>query len=491
MKKKELETNIRHAFESIPSPSLGDDVKAACRPGKAESAGPIRPHVWWPALVAVAAAVTIVFTVAFQMFTPSPSGAWTVSLDVNPSIAVEVDDQESIVAVTALNDDAEAIIGDADYSGQDVAATVHALVASMVENGYLSEVANSVLVSVDSKDVEKAALMQAKLSREIEATLSQSGFAGAVMSQTLHSDKELAALAGQYGISTGKATLIEHIRSLDPLKTFEELATASINELNLLAERLQAEIQSTGTASAKAYIDPQEALRIAAEDAGADIAQLQYEETELDYERGRMCYEVEFVWNNTEYEYDLDAVTGEVLKGKQEAFDDMDDDTRGEYKNLADVTCVDVAEVKATVLTAAGVSETDVTEFDVEWETRNSLLVYEVEFETAGTEYKYIVHAETGEVLDSKTEADNDEDDDDEDDRPLDTTGWVPEDGVKATVLAHAGLTSEDVLDYECEADEKKGVAVYDIEFEANGMEYEYTVDAKTGEIVDSKQKTD
>ena len=35
---------------------------------------------------------------------------------------------------------------------------------------------------------------------------------------------------------------------------------------------------------------------------------------ELDYERGRKVFEIEFFHNGFEYEYDIDAVTGKILK---------------------------------------------------------------------------------------------------------------------------------------------------------------------------------
>ena len=34
----------------------------------------------------------------------------------------------------------------------------------------------------------------------------------------------------------------------------------------------------------------------------------------MDYEHGAMIYELEFDWNGMEYEYDINANTGEILK---------------------------------------------------------------------------------------------------------------------------------------------------------------------------------
>ena len=58
-----------------------------------------------------------------------------------------------------------------------------------------------------------------------------------------------------------------------------------------------------------------EALEKALVDAGVDRDQVDFvKRTELDYEHGRKIYEVEFVKDGVEYEYDIDAETGRVMK---------------------------------------------------------------------------------------------------------------------------------------------------------------------------------
>ena len=479
MKKKPIEQHIKKAFLSLPHDGLSEDVLAACRPTTMTMPQRRRPIRLIPAMTAVAAVLALIVCGVVWWWPHSADVPMTVSLDVNPSIALDVDEHEQIVAVTALNEEAAAVLGNRVYAGQAVADTVQEIIAAMVQQGYLSDVANSVLISVDSDDADKAAQLQTKLSNEVEQALAADGLSGAVMSQTLHSDKELASLAKQYDISIGKATLISRLLELDPLKTFEELAAASIHDLNLLVERLEAEIRATGSPSKTAYIRRDEALRIVVEAVGALQDDVKVYDAELDYERGKMCYEVEFVWNGVEYEYDLDAVTGEILKGKEEEADGTDYDA-GTFKNFADVAYADPLQVKADVLAHAGLTEQDIAEYDIEWDVRRNIFVYDIEFESGRTEYTYHVNAETGEILDSRTEAD----DDDDDEGPTVQTDWIAPEVVKETVRAHAGCREADMYGYECEADTENGAAVYEIEFEYNGVEYEYTVDALTGDIV-------
>ena len=60
----------------------------------------------------------------------------------------------------------------------------------MVKNGYLSDLANSVLVSVENEDREKGAALQQRLTAEIDSILQQNMLEGAVLSQTVDDDPE-------------------------------------------------------------------------------------------------------------------------------------------------------------------------------------------------------------------------------------------------------------------------------------------------------------
>ena len=55
----------------------------------------------------------------------------------------------------------------------------------------------------------------------------------------------------------------------------------------------------------------------------------------------------------------------------------------------------------------------------------------------------------------------------------------------KQIAVAHAGLSIEQVTFSKAELDEEDDIRVYEIEFIHNGVEYEYTINACTGEIMD------
>ncbi len=75
----------------------------------------------------------------------------------------------------------------------------------------------------DSKRMRaRAKPFQKRIAAEIEAILNQNG-GGSVLSQTVSHDAELEKLAAEYGITLGKAKLIQQITSASPLYTFESL----------------------------------------------------------------------------------------------------------------------------------------------------------------------------------------------------------------------------------------------------------------------------
>lgn len=103
-----------------------------------------------------------------------------------------------------------------DFSGSSLDVTVNALIGSMLRNGYLNENANSILVSVDTRDAAKGSALREKLAGEIDSLLRTDTFSGAVLSQTVAADAALQQLAQEYGISLGKAQLVQEIAAKIP-----------------------------------------------------------------------------------------------------------------------------------------------------------------------------------------------------------------------------------------------------------------------------------
>ena len=69
--------------------------------------------------------------------------------------------------------------------------------------------------------------------------------------------------------------------------------------------------------------------------------------------------------------------------------------------------------------------------------------------------------------------------------------GYVGRQAAIRTALAHAGFGEQDVRRLRCELDREDGVMVYEIEFEKDGFEYDYEINAHSGVVQKSKKERD
>lgn len=66
--------------------------------------------------------------------------------------------------------------------------------------------------------------------------------------------------------------------------------------------------------SSSETISKEEAEQIAFDDAGVTREEItEWDQSELDMDNGRQIWEIEFDVNDVEYEYDIDALTGDIL----------------------------------------------------------------------------------------------------------------------------------------------------------------------------------
>lgn len=273
----------------------------------------------WIGLSTAVVAVCVCLFIGLGYFNNNIRVASTIGIDVNPSITVTVNKKEKVLDVTANNDDARIILEGMDLAGSDINVAINALIGSMVKNGYIDELANSILISVDNPNSAESEALRQKIVDELNAFINN-GNNISVVSQSITSSSDKEALANSYGISVGKLELIEKLIAKNNLYTYEDLKDLSINELNLLLGSTTENVTTSGTASDKSYIGKDKALEIALSDAG--VSSVTWSEVEMDYDDGFMTYEVEFTYNNREYDYEINATTGDILESNREYDDD-------------------------------------------------------------------------------------------------------------------------------------------------------------------------
>ena len=448
MTDQELEQKLRTALEHA-APDDFQGVLARISPKARTEQTPIpfeaaarKKKRRWAPLAAAACLALIVAAGGGGWYLQNNTVASVVSLDVNPSVTLNVNAKETVLSAVPVNEDGGDILAGMDLTGVQLDVAMNAIVGALLTNGYVDELANSILITVEDDDAGRGARLQQELTDQADAILANTSVNGAILSQTIQHSQQLQELSDTYGITTGKAALIQTIvDNGNSLHTFEELVGLSINDLNLLytslitvpaepstgdgtsgsgtaAEPAPA-IQSSGQASDSAYIGVEAAKSAAFAHAGLDASQVTMGEVDFDYEDGRMVYELEFYVNGAEYEYDIDASTGAVVKSSQEGGRTQTGSGAGSGGASGNVssgagsgtaqsgaggTSADIGReaALAAALNHAGVSQDQVYGLEVKQEYDDGRLEYEIEFKTGGWEYEYTISAADGAILDSE-----------------------------------------------------------------------------------------
>ncbi len=274
--------------------------------------------------------------------------------------------------------------------------------------------------------------------------------------------------------------------------------------------------------SSGGYITVDEAKAIAMTHAGVTEGGYYGYEFSFDIEHGVAVYEIDFKTAETEYEYDINASTGEIVKNKQEYNDDTRKPPQFQNATTADTTVqapavttpdatvqtptattppavteyITVDEAKTTALTHAGVAEGDYYDYEFGFDTEHGVAVYEIDFKTLENEYEYDINAVTGEIVKEKKEYNDDRQEAEailgqkNTDATTDVaTTYITSEDAKAIALSDAGVHENNIYDYELDFEVEHGVAVYEIEFESMNYEHEYDINAVTGEIIKSDKE--
>lgn len=512
MKNSDIEAKLQNAVaHSVPD--VLDGILAACeeQKGTVIVMEQVKKRKVWRSSLAAAAALVIVLGGAFGFgqYQKNHTVDSIISFDVNPSVELLVNAKERVLEAIPLNDDAVGILDGMDLHDTDLDVAVNALIGSMMKNGYIDELKNSILVSVENADAAKGTALQQRIVQEIDDLLQSSSIEGAILSQTVNEgDAALQSLADQYGITISKAALIQSVVAQNQTLAFADLAGLSIHEINLIASSKETKIEnltSTGHASDKAYIGEEAAKQIAFDHAGVAADAVSQLKVEFDSEDGVMTYEIDFYSGNMEYEYDINAKTGEIVKFEREDEDYMPSTSTPSGTTTGNGgsgttssggnggNYIGEEQAKQIALNHAGMAEADAGGLWVKFDYDDGRAVYEVDFHVNGIEYEYEIDATSGDVR----SWDWDEDDDyrGQTGSSGSTTGqtsgsdtnnsgnYVGEARAKEIALNHAGVDEAEASRIQVSFDYDDGLAVYEVEFHVGQVEYDYEIDASTGNI--------
>ncbi len=224
-------------------------------------------------------------------------------------------------------------------------------------------------------------------------------------------------------------------------------------------------------------LDLETVKALALADAGVKADTAVFTQSELEWEDGVQVYDLEFRTSEAEYDYEINAVTGAIISK----------DAEGRWNNQGGP--VDLEGAKAVALADAGVKAADAVfrKSELEWE--DGVKVYDIEFYTSEAEYDYEINASTGAVLDKSMELF--ENHVPSADLQGSAGSYIGVDQAKAIAVSNSGFKAEDVIFTKTKLERDKGSVRYEVEFYKDRMEYEYSIDAYTGSILEYESEYD
>ena len=295
------------------------------------------------------------------------------------------------------------------------------------------------------------------------------------------------------------------------------------------------------TPAEKDTIGSQKALEIALKDAGIKAADAKDSKSVFTKKNQTQVFDVEFEFSKNDYDYIIDAKSGDIISRSIEVDDEKNEPlttaplsterttveattsatTLTEHQTVSEgkpsttatepaskatepaattekqtSAFITAAKAREIALKDAGVKKSDSVFRKVKLDKDDGTFEYEIEFCVGTTEYEYSVNARTGAVIEKDI------------DKPVSTKEHVSEapttsrppepsaafisiDKAKKIALSHAGLSENEVRFEKVKLDKDDGIYEYEVEFYAGGREYDYSVNAKTGKIIDFEIEKD
>ena len=376
-----------------------------------------------------------------------------VDIDVNPGVEIITNKNNKVIDILSTNNDGKAVIDGMNLKNSELKVAVNALIGSMVQKGYIENDNTGILVTVRNNNQDRADKVKAEVLDDINFALYKNDVQAAVMNQTLKNTKNADKFARENNVSIGKSVFVLNLASKDSTLDARELAKMRVSDIADLVVKKGIDIR--------------------------DIVDYDYDDS---------------IWENI-----------------ADAIEDIDENAN----KAAGINAVALSSTKKQIgvegakqiaLAHAKVALKDVTFIKAEIDYEDGIKVYDIDFYSGNVEYDYEINAATGSILsvdwnieDYSIPAPEPAPTEVPAPAPAPTAAPSPTqpaapstisaDRAKQIALSHAGVGGANFIKVELDTDD--GVQVYEIEFKVGNVEYEYDINAISGEIISSKSEVD
>ena len=339
------------------------------------------------------------------------------AIDLNPSIEIQTNRLDKVVSLKASNADAKKLLEGYKLTDRDLDDVIEDLVDRMIYFGYLDGKNDDILITV--QDNKLSAPLLKKVNQSIQGYLDHRNLQVGILNQLVKITDDDRTVAEESKISAGKLAMIRRLLDdSDDLEDIAKFADVSVSQLvayanenkidlgDLLIDWDDVDDLPSNHAPSDKVISLDRAKKIALEKAPSGAALVEISLDDDDDRDGRAHYEGEVRKGNTEYEFEIDAYTGKVIKWEA--------DEKSVSSSSKDYISLDRAKKIALEKAPSGTAlvEISLDNDDDDWDDRAH---YEGEMRNGNIEYEFKIDAYTGEIL--KWETDRNDDDRYDDDR--------------------------------------------------------------------------
>ena len=264
-----------------------------------------------------------------------------VSIEVNPSVALSLNRFSYVINTRANNDDGAELLDDLSLNNLKLDTALNALIGAMDRQGYLTPSAQ-VNIFVDGKDDD----YNRQLYQQVTDSFSHLLPSQAPQEETKEQEDTPQMLPEEQvkqiclshaGVQAAQASFQSISLQQGEQPVYQLLFTAAgssyIYRIDpysgqvLSYERTEETAAQPNTPAASAPAQPQaepksvsleQAKQLALQKAGLSGQTVTWEKAELDEEDGISYYELEFTFSQSEYECEVDAGSGSILKFEQD-----------------------------------------------------------------------------------------------------------------------------------------------------------------------------
>ncbi|MCD7777234.1 MAG: PepSY domain-containing protein [Clostridiales bacterium] len=235
-----------------------------------------------------------------------------------------------------------------------------------------------------------------------------------------------------------------------------------------------------------------EAKEIALTDAELTADEVTFVKTELDKDNGIAVYDIEFITADAKYEYEISRAEGKIYGKSKDIFTTAasQNTTQTPSGTTADTANITLEQAKEIAAADAGVSSSDAAYTTAKQDKEDGIIVYDIEFYYGSNKYEYEISAADGtirekSVKERKSDSGTNKNNKYSYSETTDTGSYISLDEAKQIAAEKAGFSVSEVVFKKAKLDKDDGIKVYEIEFYSGRTEYECTINASTGAVIE------